>query len=147
MFIKSRNYGSCIQKVRIEVGLASGLEKDDEAFITLREIPTIQMMELKDAYEKGEKELMGFFRELLPAIIVDHNFYVTEQLRMTGAELRDLVFDSLELTQKVIGGYTEAAFFTRAQRTGGSSHPSAPKSSAEDTAPSCTGSTGAGSAG
>lgn len=147
MFIKAKNYDRCIQRVRIEVGTMVGLEKDDEAFITLREIPTIQMMELKEAYEKGEKQLMCYFRELLPVITVDHNFYVTEQKKMSPSELTDLVFQSIGLTQKIIGSYTEAAFFTRAQRTGDSSHPSAQKSSKEDTAPSFTGSTDTGLSG
>lgn len=147
MFIKSRNYDGCIQRVRIDVGTLVGLEKDDEAFITMKEIPTMQMMDLKDAYADGEKALMEYFRSLMPAIITNHSFYVTEQRKMTGEELTELVFESIELTQKVIGSYTEAAFFTRAQRTGGRSPLSAQKCSKEDTAPSSTGSTGAGSAG
>ena len=63
MFIKSKNYDKCIQKVRIEVGTLVGLEKDDEAFITLKELPTIDMLRLKDAAEKGEKESLSFFKE------------------------------------------------------------------------------------
>lgn len=110
MFIKSRNYDKCIQKVRIEVGTIVGLEKDDEAYIELREIPTIEMMELKEAYEKGETVLMCFFKNLLPAIIVDHNFYETEQRKMDGKAVAGLVFESLDLTQKVIGAYTNASF-------------------------------------
>lgn len=144
MFIKTKNYDKCIQKVRIEVGTLVGLEKDDEAYIELREIPTLEMIQLKEAYEKGEKALMEFFKDLLPLIIVDHNFYETEQKKMDGKAVAALVFESLDLTQKVIGAYTNASFFTRAQKSGERSLPSAQKSSMEDTAQSSSGNTVAG---
>lgn len=145
MFIKSRNYDACIQRVRIDVGTLVGLEKDDEAFITLKELPTIDMLRLKDAAEKGEKESLSFFKESLPAIIADHNFYETEQKRMDGVAVTNLVFESLDLTLKVINEYTRSAFFTRARRTDGRSPASAQKSSMEDTTPSSSGSTEGGS--
>ena len=145
MFIKTKNYEKCIQKVRIEIGTLVGLEKDDEAFITLKEIPTIQMMELKESYEKGEKELMNFFKNLLPSIIAEHNFYETEQKKMSNSNLASLVFESIELTQKVINTYTNASFFTRQQRKGSKSLPSAVKSSMEDTAKNSTENMGVGS--
>ena len=145
MFIKSKNYDKCIQKVRIEVGTLVGLEKDDEAFITLKELPTIDMLRLKDAAEKGEKESLSFFKEILPTIIADHNFYETEQKRMDGVAVTALVFESLDLTLKVINEYTKSAFFTRARRKDGRSPASAQRSSAEDTTPSSSGSMDAGS--
>lgn len=145
MFIKTKNYDKCIQKVRIEIGTLVGLEKDNEAFITLKEIPTIQMMELKESYEKGEKALMNFFKNLLPSIISEHNFYETEQKKMSSSDLASLIFESIELTQKVINTYTNASFFTRQQRKGGKLLPSAVKSSMEDTAPNSTKNTGIGS--
>lgn len=144
MFIKTKNYEKCIQKVRIEIGTLVGLEKDDEAFITLKEIPTIQMMELKESYEKGEKELMNFFKNLLPSIIAEHNFYETEQKKMSNSDVANLVFESIDLTQKVINTYTKASFFTRQQRNVDKSLPSAVKYSMEDTAPNSTENTGNG---
>jgi hypothetical protein len=145
MFVKSKNYESCIQRVRINVGTLVGLKEDDEAFITLKELPTIDMLRLKEAAEKGEKESLSFFKEILPSIIADHNFYETEQKRMDGIALTTLIFESLDLTLKVINEYTRSAFFTRARRTGDRSPASALKSSTEDTAPSSSGSIDAGS--
>lgn len=133
MFIKTKNYDKCIQKVRIEVGTLVGLEKDDEAYIELKEIPTLEMMKLKEAYEKGENELMLFFKELLPSIIADHNFYETEQKKMDGNSVASLIFESLNLTQKVIGNYTQATFFTQAQSKGDKSQVSVPKCLVDDT--------------
>lgn len=36
------------------------------------------MMQLREAHEKGRKELLEFFKDVLPLIIVDHNLYETE---------------------------------------------------------------------
>ena len=52
MFVRDRN-DSWFQKVKVEVGTLLGLGSDEEAYITLKDIPTIQMLELKDSYEKG----------------------------------------------------------------------------------------------
>ena len=73
MFSRRRNYDNCIQKVTLEVGTLVGLQKDDEAYITLRELPTLEMLNLKEASEKGEKETLEVFRSLLPSIIADDN--------------------------------------------------------------------------
>ena len=121
------------------------MEKDDEAFITLKELPTIDMLRLKDAAEKGEKESLFFFKEILPTIIADHNFYETEQKRMDTVAVTNLVFESLDLTLKVINEYTRSSFFTRVRRNGDRSPASAQRSSMEDTAPSSSESTDAGS--
>ncbi|MBQ0070929.1 MAG: hypothetical protein KBS81_03600 [Spirochaetales bacterium] len=112
MFVRDRN-DSWLQKVKVEVGTLLGLGTDEEAYITLKEIPTIQMLELKDSYEKGDKALMEFFRGILPSIIVDHNFYETETKKMESEAIAELVFGSLALTRKVMDTYTQAAFFTR----------------------------------
>ena len=127
MFSRKRNYESCIQKVKIEVGTLVGLEKDDEAFITLSELPTLEMIKFKDASEKGESEVLLLFKEVLPNIIVDHNFYEDDEgkKKMDNTSITDLIFASLELTSKVIKSYTEASFFTQRKQTEKSLLPSA----------------------
>lgn len=147
MFIKSKDYDRCIQKVRIEVGSLVGLQKDDEAYILLKELPTLQMLKLKDSSERGENETLALLRELLPSILVDHNFYEDEnaQRKMKGEDVANLVFESLDLTVKVVNEYTHAAFFTHAQRSGARSLPSVLKSSTEEGTPSSSESTDTGS--
>jgi len=147
MFIKTRNYDKCIQKVRIEVGTLVGLEKDDEAFILLKELPTLEMLRLKEASEKGENETLCLLRDLLPSILVDHNFYEDEnaQKKMKNQEVASLVFESLDLTVKVVNEYTHAGFFSRANTSADRSHHSAPRSSTEEEAQSSTASTLTGS--
>lgn len=113
MFVRNKNYDNAIQKVRIEVGTLVGLEKDDEAYIVLKELPTSEMLALKKASEEGEDKIMEFFKAVLPKIMADHNFYETEQKKMTNDAVAELVFEKLELTNKVISSYSNAAFFTQ----------------------------------
>ena len=147
MFIKTKNYDRCIQKVRIELGTLVGLAKDDEAFILLRELPTLEMLKLKEASEKGENETLGLLRDLRPSILVDHNFYEDEsaQKKMKNQEVAELVFESLDLTVKVVNEYTHAGFFSRANTSADRSRPSAARSSTEEEAQSSTPSTATGS--
>jgi hypothetical protein len=135
MFIKSKNYDACIQKVRIELGRLVGLEHDDEAYILLKELPTLLMLKLKGSSEKGEQETLVLLKELLPSILVDHNFYEDEHAKkkMRNEELADLIFSSLEITVKVVSEYTQAGFFTQAQKSVAPSPPSVQKSSMADT--------------
>lgn len=118
MFIKSKNLDNCIQKVKVEIGTFVGLEKDDEAYILLKELPTIEMLKLKDAADESENEILTLFKELLPLIIIEHNFYEDEkgQKRMPNEEVSSIIFNSLDLTIKVVNEYTQASFFTRAEK-------------------------------
>ncbi len=113
MFIKTKHYDTCIQKVRIEVGTLVGLEADDEAYIVLKELPTLEMLKLKEASEQGENQTLTLLRDLLPSILVDHNFYedADAKRKMDNREVASLVFESLDLTVKVVNEYTHAAFF------------------------------------
>ena len=134
MFIKAKNYDKCIQKVRIEVGSLVGLEKDDEAYILLKELPTLEMLSLKDSSEKGENETLTLLRELLPSILVDHNFYedVNGKIKMKNEDVASLIFESLDLTVKVVNEYTHAGFFTQKRRSDAKLLPSALKSSTDE---------------
>ncbi len=147
MFIKAKNYDKCIQKVRITVGTLVGLEKDDEAFIILKELPTLLMLKLKDSSQKGENETLSLLKELLPIILVDHNFYEDEngQKKMKSEDVASLIFESLDLTVKVVNEYTRASFFTRAQKNDAKSPLSVQKSLTGDGTAKSSGSTGTGS--
>ena len=113
MFVRNKNYDNAIQKVRIDVGTLVGLEKDDEAYVVLKELPTSEMLNLKNASENGELAIMDFFKSVLPKIITDHNFYETEQQKMTNEAVVNLIFEKLELSNKIITSYSNAAFFTQ----------------------------------
>ena len=113
MFIQKRDYGAFLQSVRVNVGKEVGLEKEEDAYLVLRELPTLEMLELRDAYEKGQKELLVFFKTVLPKIIIEHNFYETDEKKMSVDALANLIFERMDLSGKVIGEYSTAAFFTR----------------------------------
>ena len=147
MFIKTKHYDTCIQKVRIEVGTLMGLKADDEAYIVLKELPTLEMLRLKEASEQGENQTLTLLRDLLPSILVDHNFYedADAKRKMDNREVASLVFESLDLTVKVVNEYTHAGFFSREKENAGRLHPSAPRSSTGEGTGSSTVSTDTGS--
>ena len=112
MFIRKNNYDKFLQKVRVNVGNVCGLEENEEAYIVLRELDTNSMMKLKKASNDGEEALIDFMHKILPQIIIEHNFYETEQQKMTNEALANLIYDRMELSSLVIKSYTEASFFT-----------------------------------
>ncbi len=118
MYVQKRNYGTFLRSVKINVGKECGMENEDDAYITLRELPTLEMMNLRESYEKGQKELIMFFKEVLPSIIIDHNFYEEENKRMSNETLSALIFERMELSSKVIGEYSKASFFTPEKKRG-----------------------------
>lgn len=113
MFVKSKNYDKAIQKVRINVGTLVGLENDDEVYLILKELPTRETLILKDKYNEGINVLIEFFESVLPDIIVEHNFYETEQKKMSNDEVTKFIFEKTELSSKVLTEYANASFFTQ----------------------------------
>lgn len=112
MFVRQKQLENCIQKIRINIGKLVGLENDDECFIVLKELPTLEILKLKEAHDKGVEAIMKYFKDIIPEIIVEHNLYETEQQKMTNKAVADLIYDKSELTNKVITEYTNASFFT-----------------------------------
>lgn len=116
-FVRQKAYSNAIQKVRVEFGTLIGLEKDEEAYVVLKELPTLEMMQLNEAHNKGHVELMRFFHEVMPHILVDHNLYETEDKKMNNSAVTDFIFEKLDLTSKIVSEYAGAAFFTRLNKT------------------------------
>lgn len=111
MYRKDLNYHNALRKVKIEFGTLLGLEKDEEAYVTLRELDTMTILKLKDVSQTGnQNEIMEFFKEVLPTIIVTHNLYENETKLMNYKEVTDFIYEKLDLTSKIIGGYTSAMF-------------------------------------
>ncbi len=79
----------------------------------LKELPTLEMLRLKEASEQGENQTLTLLRDLLPSILTDHNFYedADAKRKMDNREVASLIFESLDLTVKVVNEYTHAAFF------------------------------------
>ena len=120
MYIKSKNYDGSLRRVKIEFGTLIGLEEDKEAYVTLRELDTMTTLQLKDVSQKGtQNDMMIFFREILPKIIITHNLYETENKIMTNEAVADFIFEKLDLTSKVMGEYTKSMFRVKPEGTEG----------------------------
>lgn len=119
MFIREKDYDKFLVKVKIEIGKELGLESDKEAFIELKEIPTIETLKLKEMTSKSEMELIEYFKTILPGIITDHNLYASETVKMTNEDVTTLLFEKTKLATKVIGDYLERAFFISVPKTKG----------------------------
>lgn len=120
MYIKAKNYDNSLRRVKIEFGTLVGLEEDKEAYVTLRELDTMTTLQLKDVSQKGtQNDMMAFFKEILPKIIVTHNLYETETKIMTNDAVANFIFEKLELTSKVMSEYTKSMFRTQSAGTEG----------------------------
>ena len=44
-YVRNKAYENAIQKVRVNFGTLIGLEKDEDAYVILKELPTLEMMQ------------------------------------------------------------------------------------------------------
>ena len=119
MFYKNKNYEAAIQTVKIEIGTYLGCEKDEEAFIVLKEMPSMDMARLNKAQEESQESLMEFFKAELPLIIKTHNLMEDDEKKMSNKDVAELIYEKFDLTVKVITDYSNAAFFTRLNKKKG----------------------------
>ena len=111
MFIKSKDYGNYIHTQKIELGEEFGKE-NGEVFIMLREMDTRSVLKLKNAASmEDEGTVLEVFREILPCLIVDHNFYETEEKKMSAEEVSDLLFEKINAVGKVLKELQSVNFF------------------------------------
>lgn len=114
MFIRKNNYDNSLRRVKIEFGKIVGLEEDKEAYVTLKELDTMTTLRLKDVSQKGdENEVMEFFKDILPRIIVVHNLYETETKLMSNQDVANFIYEKLDLTSKVVSEYTKTMFHSK----------------------------------
>lgn len=115
-YIRSRS--NFIQKVKIEFGTLMGEDEDKDVYLVLREPSTEQMIGLEKFNDKTEMDILNYFKEILPSIIVEDNFFEDEarSRHLTHEEITSTIFESLQVTSKIFGDYFKAAFFTHPQR-------------------------------
>lgn len=109
MYIKKNDYDKALRKVRIEFGTLIGLDTDAEAFLELKELDTLTTLKLRALADKQD-EVVAYFKEVLPSIIVDHNLYETEDKKMSNKEIANFIYEKLELSTKIMTEYTKAIF-------------------------------------
>lgn len=102
MFIKDKDYSNYVHTKRIDLG--EFFEKEEaEVYLTVRELTTKDVLLLKEVADKKENNaIFDTFRKILPGIIVDHNFYVDENTKMSVEEVSDLLFERIDVIAKVI---------------------------------------------
>lgn len=111
MYVKNQHYEKALRRVKIEFGTLIGLDEDKEAYVTLKELNTMETLQLKDVSTTGnQNEMMAYFKEILPKIIVVHNLYESENKLMDNKAVADFIFEKLDLTSKVMAEYTKAMF-------------------------------------
>lgn len=102
MFIKDKDYSNYIHTKRINLGEFFGKE-EAEVYLTVRELTTKDVLLLKESADKKENNaIVDTFRQILPNNIVDHNFYVDENTKMTSEEVSELLFERIDVIGKVI---------------------------------------------
>ena len=109
MYVKKNNYDKALRKVKIEFGTLVGLDTDAEAFLELKELDTLTTLKLRSLADKQD-EVIVYFKEILPNIIVDHNLYETEDKKMSNKDIANFIFEKIELSTKVMTEYTKAIF-------------------------------------
>lgn len=109
MYIKKNDYDKALKKVKIEFGTLIGLDTDAEAFVILKEMDTLSTLKMRALADK-EDEVIVYFKELLPNILVDHNLYETEDKKMSPKDVANFIFEKLEVSSKIIGDYTSSVF-------------------------------------
>lgn len=116
MYIHSKNHSTAIQSVKIDIGLSLGLEKDEDAWIELKEMPAIELLQFRKAVNNSETEALGYFRQVLPVIIRDHNLMLDESRKMSSEDVTALLYEKFFAIVAVVEKYTSASFFSQDPR-------------------------------
>jgi hypothetical protein len=93
---------------KVEVDLSEQLNCEDVQ-VTLREPSTKEAFSLR---AEDEEKAVEAFKELLPSLIIDHNFYADdeENVKAGNQEVVDIIFENFQAFQKVLSDYTSAVF-------------------------------------
>jgi len=109
----------------------------DEAWATFREPSGTELAEFQAASPgsgasdgKMAAASMTVFADLMPALIVDHNFYETETMKFSAEELALFINSKPELFMRALGQYSAEVLFGLGKRIAGNSATSQPRASA-----------------
>lgn len=93
---------------KITIDLSEELNCED-VHVTFREPSTAEAFKLR---VEDENQAIEAFKELLPALMIDHNFYTDDEstIKADDKEVIEIVFDNFQAFQKVLTDYTKAVF-------------------------------------
>ena len=112
MYVHSKDHDSAVQSIRIEFGKMLGQDKDEDAWIELKELPAMELVKFNNIVKKDIDEALEYFQKILPRIIRKHNLMMTEDKEMTNKEVTDLLFEKFFIVSDIIEKYTHASFFS-----------------------------------
>lgn len=84
-------------------------KEENATYITLREPTTQEAFTLR---VEEEDKAVEAFKALIPAVLIDHNFYEdeSETKKLTNDEVADVLYDSYSAFFEVLTKYTSAVF-------------------------------------
>ena len=82
----------------------------EEAWITLREPNTDQVMALRELATLKEREMLAGVKDMMASLVVDHNFYADEATKLEPKVALDFVYDKPMAALELVGKYLEWAF-------------------------------------
>ncbi len=101
---------SLIKTVKIDVSEEFEAEEGQEVYLVLRELPTGDMLKLTE-YQNDVPAMVGYFIQVFPQILKEHNIYVDENTLMSTERLTGLLKDKFQLAFKVVNSYCKSSFF------------------------------------
>jgi len=104
-FIKSKSSGYLLKK-RVEIGLEMGEAAPSDVYIDLREPTEQEKVDLNEAYGNASAaDRLKALYKLFATLMVDHNFYETEDAKMQPAAIMELLKDKSFALEKIIIEY------------------------------------------
>jgi hypothetical protein len=117
MYNKEKDYDKTIQKATVYLGIALGLDVDEDAFVTIKEMDMPGMIRVARAQNEGDTEkLFRSIFDILPDAIIDHNLYANETTKMSNKDVVDLLNDATMAGTLVVNAFVELLTFTRGKK-------------------------------
>lgn len=96
---------------KITIDLSEELNCED-VHVTFREPSTSEAFQLR---VDDEAQAVDAFKQLLPTLMIDHNFYADDEntIKADDKEVVEIIFENFQAFQKVLTEYTKAVFRTK----------------------------------
>lgn len=107
MFQRSKKPYGGLETVKVNVGKILGEEKDEDAYIVLKEPEFKLTLDLQKA---GGTEAGNAFLDALGGLIIDHNLMETETEKMTNEAVAEFAKNKTKLGVHLLDVYTTALF-------------------------------------
>lgn len=114
MFVKDQmNNGK--RSLKMVFGHLLGVEADD-AYVTVRELTVGEGLGWRKLNDKDEEARFDYVWKLLPSLILEHNFYKTEEKVMGNEEVADFLHDKFSTFCLVVQELAAFNFFIQPPR-------------------------------